>query len=318
MGRGFDRSLGIVVKLTADSIKEGRVRRISSRRQRTIGRPAEVHGIGFLTGATVTLRFLPAPPRTGVIFVRTDLRPAVQVPARVDQITDTNRRTTLGRMPHGVTLVEHVLAALAGLRIDNCFVQLNAPEPPGLDGSAQAFVHALHRAGIVTQSAEREVWAVNRPLVISQGGCSLAIHPVPDEMFRISYLLDYGLRAPIMLQRSTFTINPECFAGQIASCRTYLLEEEAHELRRQGIGSRTRVTDLVVFGAKGPINNRLRFADEPARHKILDLIGDLSLVGRDLLGHVVAYRSGHPHNAALARHIVEQIEGHGSIAKKVA
>ena len=116
------------------------MRRLSERWQRTIGESAEVHGLGFLTGAMVRLRFLPAPPSTGVVFVRTDLRPRVRVPARVDMVTGTQRRTTLGHPPEQVGLVEHVLAALAGLRIDNCFVELNAPEPPGLDGSARRFV----------------------------------------------------------------------------------------------------------------------------------------------------------------------------------
>src|SRR5947209_8108439 len=134
------------------------VRRHSYRYQRTLARPAEVQGTGFLTGAVVRLRFRPAAPETGLVFVRTDLRPAARVPARVDQVTGTQRRTVLGRGPAQIGLVEHVLAALAGLRIDNCVIELDAPEPPGLDGSARQFTDLLLAAGAVLQAARRAVW----------------------------------------------------------------------------------------------------------------------------------------------------------------
>jgi UDP-3-O-acyl N-acetylglucosamine deacetylase len=299
-------------------IKEGPMRKTYNRRQRTIARAAEVCGVGYLTGADVLLRFAPAPPGTGVIFVRTDLQPPLHIPARVEQITDTNRRTTLGQAPLCVSLVEHVLAALAGLHIDNCFIEVNAPEPPGLDGSATPFVRALQRAGTVVQPAERTAWVVEHPVLLADGGATIGIHPAGGQGLRISYLLDYGPRSPIMFQRATFDLTPEVFAEEIAPCRTYLLEAEAQELLRQGIGKRTRVTDLLVFGPHGPIDNRLRFADEPARHKILDVIGDLSLLGCDLCGHVLAYRSGHPHNAALARQLRQQMDAAGRMERKVA
>ena len=282
------------------------VRRLNYRYQRTIARSAEVQGIGFLTGAAVRLQFHSAPPSTGVVFVRTDLFGRPEIPACVDQVTGTQRRTTLGRLPAQVGLVEHVLAALAGLRIDNCFVELNAPEPPGLDGSAQRFVEALATAGAVLQAARRPIWGVDRPIVVSQGGATLALHPSPDEELRISYLLDYGLRSPIGRQMRTQSVTPERFANDLAGCRTFVLESEAGELRRQGLGKRTTTSDLLVFGPRGPIDNRLRFADEPARHKILDILGDLSLFGADLRGHVVAYRSGHPLNVELVRILHQQ------------
>lgn len=276
------------------------MRRLNDRSQRTLARPALVEGVGFLTGGQVRLRFAPAPPHTGIVFVRTDLRPRCEVPARIDFVTGTNRRTTLGHAPAQVSLVEHVLAALAGLRIDNCYVELNAPEPPGLDGSARGFVEALRDAEAVLQPARRAVWGLDRTHVVSQGGATLAIHP-DNEEFKISYLLDYGSTAPIARQLHTEVITPENFADNIAACRTFLLEEEAQELRRQGLGSRTTLADLLVFGPRGPIGNQLRYANEPARHKVLDLVGDLALFGYDLRGHVVAYRSGHPLNVDLVR-----------------
>jgi UDP-3-O-acyl N-acetylglucosamine deacetylase len=265
--------------------------------------------VGFLTGAAVRLCFHPAPPSTGVVFVRTDLGPAARIPASVDQVTGTQRRTTLGRPPVQVGLVEHVLAALAGLRIDNCEVELNAPEPPGLDGSAQGFVDLLREAGVVLQPARRAVWAVQSSVVVRQEGATLALHPSDVEGLRASYILDYGTGSPIARQIHTQPITPEHFANDLAGSRTFILEAEAAELRKQGLGAHTTAADLLVFGRRGPIHNRLRHADEPARHKILDLLGDLSLLGQDLRGHLVAYRSGHPLNVELVRTLARRMNG---------
>lgn len=283
------------------------MRRHSYRYQRTIRREAEVRGVGFLTGAVVTLRFVPAPPSTGVVFVRTDLRARPRIAAHVDQVTGTARRTTLGHPPAQVGLVEHVLAALAGLRIDNCQVELNAPEPPGLDGSARQFVEALHEAGVELQSSPRSIWCVEESVVRTAGGVSLALHPGTAPGLTITYFLDYGLHSPIARQVHTEAITPTTFAQELAACRTFILASEAAELLRQGLGARTTTADLLVFGPHGPIDNRLRYANEPARHKVLDLVGDLSLLGVDLCGHVVAYRSGHPFNVDLVRQLHERL-----------
>jgi UDP-3-O-acyl N-acetylglucosamine deacetylase len=288
--------------MTLSGVKEdANVNRYSYRYQRTLARPAYVQGVGFLTGAQVRLCFRPAPPATGVVFVRTDLGTDARIPARVEQVTGTHRRTTLGRAPVQVGLVEHVLAALAGLRIDNCFVELDAPEPPGLDGSAQQFVELLNASGTVLQPARRAIWEVEAPVVVRQNGATLTLHPWEGEGLRASYILDYGLDSPIARQMHTQTITPESFAIELANCRTFILEAEGAELRRQGLGARTTTADLLVFGPCGPIHNCLRHANEPARHKILDLLGDLSLLGEDVRGHVVAYRSGHPLNVELVR-----------------
>jgi UDP-3-O-acyl N-acetylglucosamine deacetylase len=283
------------------------VRTQSHRFQRTLARSAGVQGVGFLTGAQVRLHFHPAPPSTGVVFVRTDLHPRVNVPAHYDQVTGTQRRTTLGRAPAQVSLVEHVLAALAGLHIDNCYVELNAPEPPGLDGSARGYVEALAAAGAVLQPERRGVCGVDRPVVVEHNGATLALHPDDGNGLRVSYLLDYGPLGPLARQRHTQAITPEGFANELAPCRTFLLEAEAAELRRQGLGPRTTPADLLVFGPRGPIGNRLRFANEPARHKVLDIVGDLALLGHDLRGHVVAYRSGHPLNVELVRALGQRL-----------
>jgi UDP-3-O-[3-hydroxymyristoyl] N-acetylglucosamine deacetylase len=277
------------------------VKRVNYRSQRTLAEPVEVQGVGYLTGRQVRLRFRPAAAGTGVVFVRTDLGAHACIPARVEHVTGTQRRTTLGKAPLCVGLVEHVLAALNGLHIDNCYIELDAPEPPGLDGSARAFVEALLKVGTVVQSEQRSLWATAETIVVRTSEATLALHPPRARELRVSYLLDYGVRSPICWQMCTAEITPGGFAQSLASCRTFLLEEEAVVLREQGLGSRTRFSDLLVFGTHGPIENRLRFNNEPARHKILDILGDLALLGQDICGHIVAYRSGHPLNVELVQ-----------------
>lgn len=284
------------------------MRKISQRAQRTIARAAHVQGVGYLSGRTVHLRYLPAPIHTGVVFVRSDLGPQATLPAHVSQVTGTQRRTTLGTAPLTVSLVEHVLAALGGLRIDNCFVELDAPEPPGLDGSAQPFVHALCDAGIIVQTASKSIWSVTTRVALHQRDTTLSLYPSDEPTLRASYLLDYGDRSAIGRQTFTVDVTPASFQQGIASCRTFVTQEEAALLRQQGLGSCTKVNDLLVFGPHGPIENKLHFANEPARHKVLDLIGDLSLLGEDLCGHVVAYRSGHSLNVELVRELHRHME----------
>lgn len=290
------------------AVKEDVVKPVSHRSQRTLAGSVDVHGIGYFTGKNVRLRFRPAPAGTGVVFHRTDLGSGACLPAHHAQVTGTQRRTTLGSGDLSVTMVEHVLAALAGLNIDNCAIELDAPEPPGLDGSARGFVEALRSVGSVCLPQIRPLWSVDRSILIQDGDCSLALHPSDGPGLRITYLLDYGDFSPLGRQSCTRTLDPAVFASEIAGCRTFLLEAEAHALRQQGIGKRTQLTDLLVFGPNGPIGNRLRFADEPARHKVLDIIGDLSLLGHALTGHVVAYRTGHPHNFALVQRLARALE----------
>jgi UDP-3-O-acyl N-acetylglucosamine deacetylase len=266
-----------------------------------------VEGPGFITGARILARFHPAPADAGVAFVRTDRPGMPPVPARVGQVSDTRRRTTLGPATEGVTLVEHVLAALAGLRIDNCLIELDGPEPPGLDGSALGFVEALVDAGVAVQPKRRAVLTPTKTVVAAKAGATIALHPGESPTLTVSYVLDYGLGGPIPRQAVSAEVSPNSFAREIAGCRTFLLEEEAAVLRAQGVGPHLTPADVLVFGPHGVIGNRLRFADEPARHKILDLLGDLALAGADLAGHVVAYRSGHALNIELAKLLARQI-----------
>jgi UDP-3-O-acyl N-acetylglucosamine deacetylase len=292
--------------------KANTVRVIGYRNQRTLAGTAAVPGVGFITGARVTARFHPAPADTGVVFRRVDLWGAPTVPARAEWVSGTDRRTTLGPPESGVTLVEHVLASLSGERIDNCIVDLDGPEPPGLDGSAQGFVDAIADAGAVFQSARRPIYAVSEPMLVRAPGATLVLHPREQEEsteLRASYILNYGLGAPLSPQTHSLSVCPATFTQDLSRCRTFVTEAEVAGLRSMGIGKHLTPADLLVFGKRGPINNRVRFADEPARHKILDLIGDLALCGFDLAGHIVAYRSGHALNVELARLLAARAAG---------
>lgn len=291
------------------------MRIVATRPQRTLAQEAVLEGIGLVTGARVRVRFCPAPADVGIVFRRCDLPDTPVIPARVSAAIGTQRRTTLGSPTHGVTLVEHLLAALHGLRIDNCRVELDGPEPPGLDGSAAAYVDTLMRAGSVLQDRPRRIWAVAQPLTVALDGATLTLHPPADGSteLRLSYLLDYGAYAPIPRQRFSCELKPADFAHEVAACRTFVTVHEAHRLRQQGIGLHLRTADILVFGPHGPMDNHLRYADEPARHKVLDLVGDLALFGEDLAGHLVAYRSGHTLNVELVRCLMRRLENRAAV-----
>lgn len=290
---------------------------VGHRYQRTLGGPLEISGPGFITGTKVSLRLHPAPVDSGLLFVRSDLPELPVIPARVDFVTSTQRRTTLGGGDSAITLVEHLLATLAGLRIDNCLIELDGPEPPGLDGSAQRFVEAIQNVGVDVQAARRAIWTVKSPVTVQKSGATVTIHPLaegtePPIQFLATYLLDYGQDSPIPKQSHTMPVTPTTFAGEVANCRTFVTEREALMLLEHGVGKHLTARDLLVFGPKGLIDNELRYSNEPARHKVLDLIGDLSLCGVDFVGHVVAYRSGHSLNVALAKELAVKARAAGA------
>ncbi len=278
------------------------------RPQRTIARSAQVRGISFLQGRDVRVEFRPAEVDSGIVFVRADLEGAPSVPAHVRHTVPRQRRTTLERGLAIVEMVEHVMAALAGLRVDNCEVRVDGPETPGCDGSSLAFTEALLEASIVEQSAPRNTLVIDRAITVRDGDAILTAHPGADpDRLVLSYHLDYGADSPIPKQSQFVDVTPESFRSELASSRTFLLQGEADALRKAGVGSRTSERDLLIFGPSGVVGNQLRYRDECVRHKILDLLGDLALVGMDLAGHVVAHRSGHSLNATLARKLLETL-----------
>jgi UDP-3-O-[3-hydroxymyristoyl] N-acetylglucosamine deacetylase / 3-hydroxyacyl-[acyl-carrier-protein] dehydratase len=278
------------------------------RPQRTIAREAVVRGVSFLEGRDVELRFRPAEADTGVVFVRSDLPEAPSVPAHVKYVVPRQRRTTLQRGAATVEMVEHVMAALSGLEVDNCRIEINGPETPGCDGSSLAFVEAIQAAGVVEQDRPKGLLVIDRPVTVREGSSVLSAHPGDADKLVLTYNLDYGRQTPIGAQSLFVEVSPESFRTELASSRTFLLEAEAEALRKAGIGRRTTEADLLIFGPEGPIGNKLRYKDECVRHKILDLVGDLALLDRDLAGHVVAHRSGHALNASLVRKLLHAVE----------
>jgi UDP-3-O-[3-hydroxymyristoyl] N-acetylglucosamine deacetylase / 3-hydroxyacyl-[acyl-carrier-protein] dehydratase len=275
----------------------------ATRRQRTLAHATCVRGQGFFHGSDVTLRFRPAGPGTGVVFERSDLPGHPRVPARIDRVVPSARRTTIREGDAVVEMTEHVMAALAGMHVDNCIVEIDAAECPGCDGSSRAFVEAFEQAGIVEQDRMRDVLVLESSVVVREGNASLVANPGPPGELTLAYHLDYGPDAPIHSHSFCAGLSPEIFKDQIAPSRTFLTEDEASALRAAGIGLRTTSADLLIFGRQGLIGNSLRYHDECARHKVLDLLGDLALLGFDLEGLILAKRSGHQTNHALARRL---------------
>lgn len=278
---------------------------MDGRKQRTIRKPAEVKGIGYLTGADVSVRFLPAAANHGIQFQRTDLADALPIPALIDFAVPRQRRTTLERDGICVEMTEHVLAALAGLKIDNCIVELNAPETPGCDGSSLWFAEALLEAELLELDEAAACYKIDSEVVLSSDDhkSEIVSRPLMMDSLVIGYQLDYGPRSPIQPQMLNLEIDEETFLKEIAPCRTFILETEVASLKAEGYGQRITTKDLLVFGENGVIDNELRFDDECARHKILDCLGDLALLGCELTGYVSGYRSGHRLNRVLARRL---------------
>ena len=277
------------------------------RTQQTLSRPVSVSGFGYWTGRDAQVEFRPAPPDSGINFRRSDLPGSAPIPALVQRRIETPRRTTLAVGNVRVEMVEHVLAALAGLQIDNCEVWVNSSELPGCDGSSLPFVEALASAGVVSQGAIRKRLVVGATLRGGDESSWAEARPLAAENgLRIKYRLDYGAESPIGRQTIELDINPKSFTEELAPARTFLLQEEAAWLQQQGLGTRVGPQDVLVFGPEGPIENTLRFEDECVRHKALDLVGDLALCGCDLIGSVVACRSGHRLNAELAKVLLNE------------
>ena len=249
----------------------------------------------------MTVEFRPAAADTGIVFVRRDLATAVRIPAVVHRRVEVPRRTVLRGGGASVEMVEHIMAALAGLQIDNCEVWVDQPEMPGCDGSSLPFVEALDRAGRVTQDARRGQIVISDVTRLGDEESWIEARPATAPGLSVKYHLDYGPGNGIGRQTISLEVTPETFRSELAGSRTFMLKQEAQWLIDQGMGTRATAADLLVFDEHGPVDNRLRFRDECVRHKALDLVGDLALAGCDLVGHFIAYRSGHRLNAELVR-----------------
>lgn len=271
--------------------------------QQTIRRAVSVAGTGYWSGRPVRVDFLPAPAGTGVVFLRTDGDAPVRIPAAVEYRIDATARTNLASAGVQVQMVEHALSALAGLGIDCCVVRVDAEEMPGLDGSSLAFVEALAEAGVERLGAPLEPLVVAAVCRVGDDNSWVEASPPRFAGLSIEYELDYG-PGPIGRQSFAIRVTPETYRDELAAARTFISLEEAAGLRAAGLALSVSTRDLLVFDAHGPVDNVLRWPDECARHKVLDLVGDLALVGRPVHAHVRARRSGHRLNGSMASLLV--------------
>ena len=278
----------------------------TTRLQTTIANEVSVTGIGYWGGKDVRVNFRPAESGTGVVFVRTDIEGHPRIPALIHHRVQSPRRTTIVYNNHAVEMVEHILSALVGLQIDNCFVEVDEVEMPGMDGSSIAFARALQSAGRIEQDQPRKQIVIHTPIRIEEKGAWVEALPTAKDSFELVYDVDYPDCAAIGKQHTRYTLDRSTYQQQIASARTFVLKHEAELLRQQGLGQRVSYQDLLVFDDNGPIDNSLHFEDECGRHKILDMIGDLALTGFDIVGRVHGHKSGHRLNSQLAYAILHQ------------
>ena len=274
--------------------------------QRTLRRSVSCSGIGLHSGNKVTLSLKPAPADYGIRFQRSDLG-GLEIPATVTHLGGIRLATGLTREAVSVETVEHLLAALTALGIDNCIVELNTPEVPIMDGSAAPFVYLiLNEAGVRRLPAPKKFLKVLRPISLSQGDKRIALYP--SDNFKVTYSISFD-HPLIPHQSRTMKITDETFVEEIAPARTFGFLKEVEMLRQRGLALGGSLDNAIVLGETGVLNqNALRFEDEFVRHKILDAIGDLSLVGYPVIGHLVAHRAGHALHTAFAARILEDVD----------
>ncbi len=273
-------------------------------KQKTVAKAVKLSGSGLHSGADVNMVLAPADVGQGVVFCRTDLEGAPVVPADVEAVVEVERGTVLEKKGVRIRTVEHLLAAVAGLGIDNLTIELDGEEPPAADGSSAVFAGLLKGAGIKEQDADTRVYEVAEPFAVEEGDSRYAVFPGTSYALSAAIEFDHPL---IARQHITYELAPERFSEEIASARTFGFYEDAEKLRAAGLALGASVENTVVLTADGLYEGvELRFEDEFVRHKILDLLGDLSLVGERIRGQILAERPGHRGNIALAREIAER------------
>jgi UDP-3-O-[3-hydroxymyristoyl] N-acetylglucosamine deacetylase / 3-hydroxyacyl-[acyl-carrier-protein] dehydratase len=277
-------------------------------KQKTIEKEISLEGAGLHTANKAKITFKPAAEDAGIEFVRIDLPDKQAIKVSFTNLLSQSRslrRSSVGRDSSEVHTIEHLMAAITGIGIDNLRIEIDGNEVPGLDGSSLNFVELFLRAGIKEQQKERLYFTVREPICVEEEGASIIA--VPFDGFKISYTLNYN-HAYLKTQFKSLNINTDIFKAELAPARTFCLEEEADELRQQGVGKGANYDNTLVVGKNGVVKNKLRFEDEFIRHKMLDLMGDLSLAGMPIKGHIIALRSGHSLNMKLVRKIAQQIE----------
>src|SRR6516225_9398935 len=272
--------------------------------QRTLRRQISCVGIGLHSGNKVNLSLKPAPADFGVRFRRTDLGDH-EVPATVHNLAGIQLATGLSRNEVSVETVEHLLAALTSVVVDNVLVELNSPEVPIMDGSAAPFIYLIHEAGVRRLQAAREYLKIVRPIAISRGDKRIALYP--SDHFKVTYSISYD--HPLLRHQSrTLRITEHSFVEEIAPARTFTFLKDVEVMRQNGLALGGSLENAIVLGETGILNNPLRFDDEFVRHKILDAVGDLALVGYPVIGHLVAHRAGHALHTEFASKILEEAQ----------
>jgi UDP-3-O-[3-hydroxymyristoyl] N-acetylglucosamine deacetylase len=270
--------------------------------QHTLGRGFERSGIGLHSGIVTRVQVLPAAAGTGRYFVRLDLPNAPVIPAHIDQVNPTLLSTELSQGDASVRTVEHLLAALSGMGVDNARIEIDGAEVPLLDGSAKDWVAAIEQVGLVAQTSDRPHLPLSEPIWVQHQDSFVAALPAPR--LRFSYGIDFDLPA-IGNQWQSWEPGTEGFGTAIAPARTFGLVHEIDHLRSQGLIKGGSLENALVCGAEGWINPPLRFSNEPVRHKLLDLIGDLSLLGSFPCAHILAYKASHQLHTQLARRLAQ-------------
>jgi UDP-3-O-[3-hydroxymyristoyl] N-acetylglucosamine deacetylase len=265
-------------------------------KQTTLASPVEASGVGLHTAVPVLIRIVPAPPETGYIFKRTDLG-GFEIPASVEFIAHCSYATTLMRTGVMLSTVEHLLAALRGMQVDNAFIEVDNLEIPIMDGSSEAFIEMIERAGIIEQPLARKALLIRETVTVEQGERRISVQPA--DAYEIDCLIDF--QHPLIgAQHFRFDLTNGAFGREIASARTFGFTEEIEALRRANLIRGGSLDNAIVLTPEGMLNDTtLRFADEFVRHKILDIIGDLALLGMPILGRISAERSGHILHASL-------------------
>jgi len=271
--------------------------------RQTIRKPVEVEGIALHSGASVRLRLVPAESGSGVIFVRTD-RGNAEIPAKLEFQAPSFYSTVLRKNAESVGTVEHLMAAVSALLVDDLRIEVDGPEVPILDGSARPFVELIRSAGFQEHAAARDYLTLTRPIRLTHEDKRIAAYPCRE--FRVTYGIDFEHPLLGHQELSVSLWDPIAFAEKLAPARTFTFERDVEALRSRGLALGGSLDNAIVLGDDGILNEQeLRFSDEFVRHKILDLTGDLSLVGRAVRAHVVAYRAGHDMHLRLARAILQ-------------
>src|SRR6476469_2028829 len=270
--------------------------------QRTLRRNVSCYGIGLHSGHRVRLSLKPAPADFGIRFRRTDLGDH-EVPATVHNLAGIQLATGLARNQVSVETVEHLLAALVSANVDNVIVELNSPEVPIMDGSAAPFIYLIHEAGVKRLQTPRKYLKIVRQIALSSGDKRIALYP--SDHFKVTYSISYD--HPLLRHQSrTLRITEESFVEELAPARTFTFLKDVEMLRQNGLALGGSLDNAIVLGETGVLNNALRFEDEFVRHKILDAIGDLALVGYPVIGHLVGHRAGHALHTEFAAKILEE------------